>query len=58
MHSNPFQIVDWVVETELRLSQAPWKEYMESLKHELEVKDVKWILLTALAVPRGDKCTL
>ena len=57
MYGSDSQIVDWVVETELRLSQAPWKEHMESLKHELEVKDLKWILLTALDAPRGDKCT-
>ena len=57
LYSIPSQIVDWVLETELKVAQAPWKELMESLKFAVEVKDLKWILLAALITPRGDKCT-
>ena len=44
-----FRVVDWVVETKLKVSQG----HMEALKDVLEVKDLIWTLLAALIAPRG-----
>lgn len=52
---SAYRIGDWVIETELKVSQAPWKDHMDSLKLVLEVKDLKSILLAALIAPRGEQ---